>query len=502
MPPIDYNRYYSLITDHSFLRLFGQYDNRFVRLAHQLIPWDRFNEDFEHLHNDDNCDKIDRRDYCIIRLLEHFKQELFTWVNELKCDHCNGKECDLLECRHTNDIEYHCQMIEVYKCPKCNSLIEFPRYNHAGRLLETRRGRCGEWALCFSYICFVFDYDVRMVHHVDDHVWVEIFSEHQKRWIHCDPCENAFDNALLYECGWKKPATLIIASGMNEIRDVTWRYSSEWQKTVMLRIQLFDENRLQSMIDQNNRRLQSNLSATERDRILHRWMGEMVEFLRTPDQNIRQPSDPKALQGRISGSIQWRQSRGESKHSYHEFHLNRRYCQIVYNCQRDEYSISNLDSKEESSSIKGWQSGCYESAYIFRMIEHDWQMCYLSRQQYCGQQVIGSIRWRFRLPNANVEWNHINILVKGRTYESGVIELHVIFPSANDHLSFELNEMFQLNRNDFDHQIEWFDIEAKLMFGEGDIAWQHAQLFRQKLLPQHNNKSDIDDEDLFKICIN
>ncbi|OTF71500.1 hypothetical protein BLA29_012247, partial [Euroglyphus maynei] len=137
----------------------------------------------------------------------------------------------MMECRRTNDNEYNCQMIEIYKCPECNVQLEFPRYNHAGRLLETRRGRCGEWALCFAYICFVYGYDVRMVHHVDDHVWVEIYSDHQKRWIHCDPCENAFDNPLLYECGWKKPASLIIATGMYEIRDVTWRYSSEWRKT-------------------------------------------------------------------------------------------------------------------------------------------------------------------------------------------------------------------------------------------------------------------------------
>ncbi|OTF84047.1 hypothetical protein BLA29_004838 [Euroglyphus maynei] len=131
------------------------------------------------------------------------------------------------------------------------------------------------------------------------------------------------------------------------------------------------------------------------------------------------------------------------------------------------------------------------------MIEHDWQMCYLSRQRYCGQKDIGTIRWRFRLPDANIEWNQINILVKGRTYESGVIELLVIL-STGKNFCFNLNEMFHIKRNDFDPQIEWFDIEAKLMFGEGDIAWQHAQLFRQKLLLPQNQTAD---DPLFTISI-
>ena len=38
----------------------------------------------------------------------------------------------------------------------------------------------------------------------EDHVWVELFSEKQQRWIHYDPCENKFDQPLMYELGWGK----------------------------------------------------------------------------------------------------------------------------------------------------------------------------------------------------------------------------------------------------------------------------------------------------------
>jgi hypothetical protein len=42
---------------------------------------------------------------------------------------------------------------EVYRCDACGGRTRFPRYNDPRKLLETRRGRCGEWANAFTLCC-------------------------------------------------------------------------------------------------------------------------------------------------------------------------------------------------------------------------------------------------------------------------------------------------------------------------------------------------------------
>lgn len=53
-----------------------------------------------------------------------------------------------------------------------------------------------------------------------DHVWTEIYSEAQQRWLHCDACENSCDKPLIYEAGWGKKLSYIIAFSHEQVSNV------------------------------------------------------------------------------------------------------------------------------------------------------------------------------------------------------------------------------------------------------------------------------------------
>ena len=101
-----------------------------------------------------------------------------------------------------DDQRWGAGRVEVHQCEVCMRSTRFPRYNHPGKLLQTRRGRCGEWANCFVLCCRAMRYHTRYVLDYTDHVWAEVFSTAQNKWLHCDPCENACDTPLMYEHGW------------------------------------------------------------------------------------------------------------------------------------------------------------------------------------------------------------------------------------------------------------------------------------------------------------
>ncbi|CAN0394864.1 unnamed protein product, partial [Hapterophycus canaliculatus] len=60
-------------------------------------------------------------------------------------------------------------------------------YVAVSKVLETRRGRCGEYSVLVMRMLEALGYACRWVVDWSDHVWVE--ARVGGRWVHVDPCE-------------------------------------------------------------------------------------------------------------------------------------------------------------------------------------------------------------------------------------------------------------------------------------------------------------------------
>ncbi|KAF5921826.1 hypothetical protein HPG69_013000 [Diceros bicornis minor] len=192
----------------------------------------------------DKGTNVSEEDFLLLELLHWFKEEFFQWVNDILCSKCGGQTKSRGESLFPNEdeLKWGANRVEDHYCDACQFSNRFPRYNNPEKLLETRCGRCGEWANCFTLCCRALGFEARYVwDYTVDHVWTEVFSPSQQRWLHCDACEAVCDKPLLYEIGWGKKLSYVIAFSKDEVVDVTWRYSCKHEEVISRRTKVKED---------------------------------------------------------------------------------------------------------------------------------------------------------------------------------------------------------------------------------------------------------------------
>lgn len=402
----------------------------------------------------------------MLKLMVWFKESFFKWFNKPTCQVCSSSTT-FKEINH--DIpDKNVRYAEIYECENCHSITKFIRYGICEQLLTTRIGRCGEWANCFTLFCRALGWEARLVVDITDHVWTEVWSYKQERWVHCDPCETALDKPLLYEKGWGKKLSYIIAYSNEEVQDVTWRYT-EQSNDVLKRRTLCPESELLNTVLSLSERRQINLSLSRQKYLVQRRLKECIEMLFKPKS-----TDDQNYGGRSSGALDWRLARGEIQTEQFiwtptKSEISNKKFELKYSTAMDRYVHDNIIHD-------GWKSGLYSYNSLFRKEEFDWEIVYLCREENCEKS---TIEWRFDFSASGLVIHDMTLICTTALFNNGQVEWKLV----GNHTSMQLPVMEnnkgvhidQMNGSDY------ITLSACLFGGSGNSAWQHSQIFRQSI---------------------
>ncbi|XP_028172619.1 peptide-N(4)-(N-acetyl-beta-glucosaminyl)asparagine amidase isoform X3 [Ostrinia furnacalis] len=393
----------------------------------------------------------------LMELLGWFKHKYFKWVDKPECNKCGGAT-KYSGSSSMNTPTETCT-VELYTCIQCGRSSEFPRFNDPKMLLRTRRGRCGEWANCFTLLCRALGYDTRFVYDTTDHVWCEVFDYDSRTWLHVDPCEAKLNAPLIYSHGWGKKLSYVIAVSRDDVQDVTWRYTTNF-KEVLTRRTLVLEHELLAAIMILRERRQRQVSAPRRAHLTRRTLGELAQLMCE-----RKPSDYEC-HGRISGSKEWRTDRGELGCAAGKEFIFRDPGSVAvrYYPAADEYRVTG------QATVSPWSAGAFAARNVFRKVEYDWQQVYIAREEGTEK---GFMSWKLRAIDGAC-FDSLCARASYATFHSGQVEWRVRFDDEAP-MPAEFGE----SPMRFERRFYTCEIMVELSGGSGAEGWQHAQLFRR-----------------------
>lgn len=327
-------------------------DAALQKLARSVIDYELVNyyaQEFLEKNNDSQSSKKEEDVALLAGLLRWFKSDFFKWCNKPEC---TNKKC--VSCGSQKDMESlrteapnadevvvgQAGRTEVYRCKVCQNIERFPRFTDPGHLLVTRRGRCGEWASAFCLICRSLNLDARWVLDFTDHVWVEVWLPSLRRFVHADPCENKFDTPLLYESGWNKNLEYVLSFSRYGVVESTPKYTRKLNKIISKRSLSINEKFVQDSIKKTDNELEMTFSASRRNSAVSNSSLVNLQFLSSGEKGFESLENndisimtmkrrkrllskelvrltllgklkDEEFEGRISGSKEWKEDRGE-----------------------------------------------------------------------------------------------------------------------------------------------------------------------------------------------
>jgi thiol-disulfide isomerase/thioredoxin len=284
-----------------------------------MIPFDRLMAekelDEDPYRRDDDC-FYDGNVLFLKRLTLFFQKDVMTWVNTPPCEKCGAGPDQMVykEPRGPTteeEREGQANRVEVYLCKSCAAITTFPRYCSVRKLLETRKGRCGEYANLFGLYCRAAGFETRYIMDWTDHVWVEVLVGDD--WIMADSCEGIINKPSMYESGWGKKLNCIIGVSADMVVDVTPRYTRTfYDKDFQDRRRKITSSEAagEQIIEQVNASMRQGLPKSRVQQLVERGAREQ-SALEACKSISKWTEEERHGRGRISGSREWKVSRQE-----------------------------------------------------------------------------------------------------------------------------------------------------------------------------------------------